>query len=79
VWSLAAREMVPAAVYDGTVLGAGAVLAGPAVVELMNTTIIVLEGFDLIVDRFGSFILYAGARGRELAEELAPDLTELTS
>jgi N-methylhydantoinase A len=71
--------MVETPVYDGSALGAGATLAGPAVVELMNTTILVLEGFDLVVDRFGSFVLYAGERGRQLAEQLAPELTGLTA
>jgi N-methylhydantoinase A len=79
VWSPSARAMVATPVYDGRALGPGATLAGPAVVELMNTTIVVLEGFDLVVDRFGSFVLYAGARGRELAEQLAPELAELIS
>jgi N-methylhydantoinase A len=79
VWSPGARALVATPVYDGSSLAAGAVLAGPAVVELMNTTIVVLDGFDLVVDRYGSFVLYAGDRGRELAEQLAPGLAELVS
>ena len=49
----------------------GSAVAGPAVVELANTTIVVLDGFDLSVDRFGAFVLAAGERGRELASRLA--------
>jgi N-methylhydantoinase A len=79
VWSPRARAMAETPVYDGSALGAGATLAGPAVVELMNTTILVLEGFDLVVDRFGSFVLYAGDRGRQLAEQLAPELAGLVA
>ena len=45
--------MVDADVYDGTRLGSGALLAGPAVVELANTTIIAPHGLELGVDRFG--------------------------
>ena len=44
---------------------------GSAVVELANTTIVVLDGFDLSVDRFGAFVLASGERGRELASRLA--------
>jgi hypothetical protein len=48
-------------------------VAGPAIVELANTTIVVLTGFDLVVDRFGSFVLGAGSRGRERAAAFAQD------
>ena len=39
-------------------------LSGPAIVELANTTIVVLDGFELLVDGYGSFVLYTGERGR---------------
>lgn len=71
VWSRAQRTMAPTPVYDGGALGAGATLGGPAIVELANTSIVVLEGFELLVDPFGSFLLYAGERGRELVSRLA--------
>jgi N-methylhydantoinase A len=76
VWSPAERRLAPTPVFDGRALGADAVLSGPAVVELANTTIVVLDGFDLVVDRYGSFMLYAGERGRERSAALltaAPD------
>ena len=60
-------------VYDGRALGAGAALSGPAIVELANTTIVVLDGFELLVDRFGSFVLYAGERGRERSAALVAE------
>ena len=72
-WSARARELVPAAVYDGHALGPGASLAGPALVELPTTTIVVPDDFDLTVDRFGSYVLYAGERGRALAARLQPE------
>jgi len=71
VWSPPARRLIETPVFDGAVLGPGAELPGPAIVELANTTIAVLAGFDLVVDRFGSFILNTGARGRERADALA--------
>jgi N-methylhydantoinase A len=70
VWSPAQRRLVETPVYDGRLLGPGLSLAGPAIVELANTTIVVLDGFDLLLDRFGSFVLHAGERGLELAREL---------
>ena len=70
VWSPARRRLVETPVYDGRVLGPGLSLAGPAIVELANTTIVVLDGFDLLLDRFGSFVLHTGERGHELATEL---------
>jgi len=70
VWSPLERRLVETPVYDGHALGAGAALSGPAIVELANTTIVVLDGFELLVDRFGSFVLYAGERGRERSASL---------
>ena len=62
--------MVDADVYDGTRLGSGALLAGPAVVELANTTIIAPHGLELGVDRFGTFVLWRGDAGRAVAERI---------
>src|SRR5262249_33453552 len=73
VWSPVERRMGSTPVYDGLVLGAGAGLSGPAIVELANTTIVVLDGFELLVDRFGSFVLYAGERGRERSAALVAE------
>jgi N-methylhydantoinase A len=63
VWSPAGRELRETPVYDGLALAAGARLDGPAVVELANTTIVVLAGFRLSVDPHGSFMLASEARG----------------
>lgn len=71
-WSRARRAMVDTPVYDGHALGSGFELRGPAIVELATTTIVVLEGFDLIVDHRGSFLLCLGEHGRALAQRLAP-------
>jgi N-methylhydantoinase A len=71
VWSPADRRLVDTHVFDGRALAPGAEVAGPAIVELANTTIVVLGGFDLVVDRFGSFILTAGEAGRTRVAGLA--------
>lgn len=73
-WSARQRTMVETPVYDGHALGGGFELQGPAVVELATTTIVVLEGFDLIVDDRGSFLLCLGEHGRSLAQQLVPAL-----
>jgi N-methylhydantoinase A len=70
-WSPGRREMVETPVFDGHALGPGAALRGPAIVELATTTIVVGETFELVVDRFGSFILHAGERGHELVRGLS--------
>jgi N-methylhydantoinase A len=70
VWSPLERRLVETLVFDGHGLGSGAALSGPAIVELANTTIVVLEGFELLVDAYGSFVVYAGERGRERSAEL---------
>ncbi|HVW46105.1 MAG TPA: hydantoinase/oxoprolinase family protein [Solirubrobacterales bacterium] len=69
-WSARSRAMVDTPVYDGHGLGAGFEVSGPAIVELATTTIVVPDGFDLLVDRRGSFVLAAGERGRKLARDL---------
>jgi N-methylhydantoinase A len=74
IWAPAQRAMVEADVVDGMRLQAGATLSGPAIVELANTTIVVHRGFELVVDRFGSFVLWSGERGLALARSLAPEV-----
>jgi len=44
-------------VFDGEMLGAGARLAGPAIVQLSTTTVVVAPGFTLDVDGHGSFLV----------------------
>jgi N-methylhydantoinase A len=70
VWSPLEWGLVETPVFDGHALGAGITLSGPAIVELANTTIVVLDGFELLVDAHGSFVLYAGERGRERSAAL---------
>ncbi len=48
-------------VYDGDRLVCGNRILGPAVVEQVNTTVIVPTGYRLVVDTLGSFELTAGA------------------
>ena len=47
------------AVYDGDALRHGNRIAGPAIVEQVNTTLFVPSGFTLECDAYGSFVLHA--------------------
>ena len=57
VWMGEEQAFAEAAVYEGEALGAGARLAGPAVVELDATTVVVPPAWRLETDRHGSFLL----------------------
>jgi N-methylhydantoinase A len=51
------RKQVPVGVYDGDHMGHGNRLSGPAIVEQVNTTILVPPGWDLECDALGSYLL----------------------
>jgi N-methylhydantoinase A len=55
--ALAGHGKVTAEVYDRTLLGAGAELSGPAIVEEHAATTLVLPGQRLRVEEFGSLII----------------------
>ncbi|HEY4281339.1 MAG TPA: hypothetical protein VGM91_24215, partial [Conexibacter sp.] len=57
-------------VYDGEALAPGTTIAGPAIVELPNTTIVVPDGFNISVDAYRSLVLHAGERGAAFAARL---------
>ncbi len=57
VWSAGDAAFVATPVYDGERLGAGARLAGPAVVDLPTTAVVVPRGWRLEVDAHGSFLM----------------------
>ena len=52
-----------APVYDGHATKFGYRITGPALIEQVNTAILVSAAFDCVCDKFGSFALYL--RGRE--------------
>ena len=61
-------------VYDGSALGAGDVLHGPAVIEEVTTTIVVEPGWTVNLHETGTYVLTAdasatrAAAAKELAE-----------
>jgi N-methylhydantoinase A/oxoprolinase/acetone carboxylase beta subunit len=57
-------------VWDGRRLAVGTTLAGPVIVELANTTIVVPRHFSLRVDAYGGFALHSSERGATTAPRL---------
>ncbi len=52
-WSEHVRAMVPHAIYDLAAIGAGHELAGPAILEGADTTVVVYDGWSARMDPFG--------------------------
>ena len=52
------NEMREIPVYDGDMPLNGNTIAGPAVIEKVNTSIFVSEIYDCLVDEYGSFVVY---------------------
>jgi N-methylhydantoinase A len=52
------RALAPTGVFDADAMVPGHRIEGPAIVEGSNTTVVVPERFDLLVDRSGSFVLH---------------------
>ncbi len=51
-------EVKEAPVYDGDLSIGNNIIIGPAVIEKINTSIIVSESFNCLIDEYGSFIVY---------------------
>ena len=57
-------RFVPTPLFDGTSMMPGHKVAGPAIIEEPFTTIVVYPGQRASVDRFGNYVIEAGARSR---------------
>jgi N-methylhydantoinase A len=44
-------------IYDGARLGAGASIAGPAIIEEVTTTIVIEPGWKALLDASGSYVI----------------------
>lgn len=52
------NEMQEVAVYDGDIPLAGNTIIGPAVIEKVNTSILISANYDCLIDEYGSFVVY---------------------
>ncbi|MGD8384939.1 MAG: hypothetical protein PVF89_06000, partial [Lysobacterales bacterium] len=69
VFSATAFQPVP--VYDGHQMRFGNRVRGPAMIEQVTTAILVSDGYDCVVDQFGSFVLYGKGREDLLGEAMS--------
>ena len=51
------KQFVTTEIFDGLALGVGVRVAGPSIVELPDTAIVIQPGQSLSRDAFGNFIL----------------------
>lgn len=56
-------------IYDGDRLGNGHKISGPAIVEEPNTTIFVTADYELLLDKYGNYLMYP--RGKSLEEVIS--------
>lgn len=70
IYSPQQESMVEVDVHQGDAMGPGVQISGPAVIELGTTTIVVLDQYDCVVDRSGSFVMYVRDRAAEIKERL---------
>ena len=53
----ASGKSVRTPVYDGGALGAGAIIAGPAIIEEVTTTIVIEPGWTSSLHASGSYVI----------------------
>ena len=61
-----------APVYDGHATRFGHRIEGPALIEQVNTAILVSAGFDCVCDRHGSFAIHAKSREEPARDAARP-------
>jgi len=57
-------------VYDGHKTRHGNYIAGPAVVEQVNTTLLITSSYDCLCDRYGSFLVYRKGHETRLPQSM---------
>lgn len=63
-------------VYDGSVMGAGDTLHGPAVIEEVTTTIVVEPGWTVALHETGVYVLTADAKAEQVRVDAAKEPVE---
>ena len=54
---------VPTAIYEREALGPGSVIGGPAILEGMDSTVVINPGWETRIDQYGNCILHAQENG----------------
>ncbi|KIX12370.1 hydantoinase/oxoprolinase family protein [Dethiosulfatarculus sandiegensis] len=67
-----ADEFMDMAVYDGALLRHGMRIAGPAMVEQVNTSTFITPEYRMVVDRYGTMTIYLPAKETEVLERIRP-------
>ena len=63
-------------VLDGHKLRFGNRICGPALVEQVNTTVLVTPEYNLMVDRFGSYTIYLRGHEADVEKRILRDLKD---
>ncbi len=71
MYVFSAKAFQPVPVYDGHQMRFGNRVRGPAMIEQVTTAILVSDGYDCVVDQFGSFVLYGKGREDLLGEAMS--------
>jgi len=71
VWLDEAQSFEDVSVYDGHKLRHGALVPGPAVIERVNTTVVVHPNYDVVVDAFGNYVMFSKERADEYLERFS--------
>jgi N-methylhydantoinase A len=64
-------------IFDGHLLRAGNSIIGPAMIETVTTATFVSAGYDCLVDRYGSLVLYRKGREDLVKGCVAAEMTEM--
>lgn len=67
-----AEEYRDVPVYDGALLKHGMRLAGPAIVEQVNTSTFITPEYSMVVDRYGTMTLYLPTKEDEVLGRIEP-------
>lgn len=60
IWHEQSMSPMPTPIYDGATFGVGMAISGPAIVEFVDTTLVLRKGDEAKVDPFGSIVIDVG-------------------
>jgi N-methylhydantoinase A len=69
-WLPLKHEFAEVPVYDGSGLGFGNKIEGPAIIEQVNTTTFVTPEYSVLCDKYGSYTMYLKTNEEEIKRKL---------